>query len=780
MIKYLRIFLLLLVIQLIFGVHPVFATTYVVRPYIIVLNTWNDKVTPQDLEHYKANIRKALGQVQQWYVGALNGKTFNIDNQEIKVDYPTKTPRLEKYGTTFDLIKDIYGLLGEHDLNFSSIIRPESGVVKIVFIIGSSNLLATGGPLKNGVDFITTGDIEEGGNSKGAAFINHVYLEDLDKPADDKAHKFALKAIAHELGHTFGAIFTDHVNGHPCTVASPNQCKPGAPFPRPTEIEWTQSVMGYGSAALEGNVSFNNSKYNPEKFILFKSLFLNPQKTTPPPPQESVQPKIKFRITSITPEVAKAGETMTIFGEGFGETPGLVKLYPLSGGEYYQPQIKTWSDTRIDIQIGNNIAPNTAISHTVKVLTKEAATNPCREYDGNLSACDANGQACGYFICSKQCWPKGTDLETGCAGFDKNTSGQTASFEGTVTIIGLDKPKPPQFDFTFNFTCGPQKNPSSGGALIATMDPFMIVLAVSANSNGQANASADLDENRMGKNQIGKKLVIRPDPLIDGSGGSVQAENSEILVDIKPEITSQKIDIHYPTCLNQQTPAQATPITTQTTTPTINNTEPDNLPVQFTTFNKTERIIISSGGEEPVIIEDMETDQKVIMELNADEQQQKVQITEEYTDGTIKNYEADLEDNQQTAIGNVTVEAKVIKRVKQIYMFSSSDPENKIFLYTTEEGYQNPEIEAKNDLNLYKIITIYSDETSEEDSLFYIEKSKNELPPIQDQPTQQENIIGSCEGNLFDCATQDQVCEEFTNNEGKQDTHCVNLTQEGQ
>ncbi len=45
----------------------------------------------------------------------------------------------------------------------------------------------------------------------------------------------------------------------------------------------------------------------------------------------------------------------------------------------------------------------------------------CRNFDGNLDACDSHGIAslvgggnCAYYLCSNQCWPKGTPNSVAC------------------------------------------------------------------------------------------------------------------------------------------------------------------------------------------------------------------------------------------------------------------------------------------------------------------------------------------------------------------------------
>lgn len=84
----------------------------------------------------------------------------------------------------------------------------------------------------------------------------------------------ALHLTAHELGHAFGlSMGSRWSNGHPCTTAKVDECRPDLdPKYRPDPIEWTYSLMGYGSIPFT-NLGLNDSCVNPEKTLLKNSRY---------------------------------------------------------------------------------------------------------------------------------------------------------------------------------------------------------------------------------------------------------------------------------------------------------------------------------------------------------------------------------------------------------------------------------------------------------------------------------------------------------------------------
>lgn len=90
-----------------------------------------------------------------------------------------------------------------------------------------------------------------------------------------------------------------------------------------------------------------------------------------------------------------------------------------------------------------------------------------------------------------------------------------------------------------------------------------------------------------------------------------------------------------------------------------------------------EQIVISDQNSQPQVIEEPDKQQQIVVNPPADK---PVTVDEVYSDGTVKQYEAALEDGDTTKIGGVEIKAKVVKKITKVEVNGKavdfSDPEN--------------------------------------------------------------------------------------------------------
>lgn len=90
-----------------------------------------------------------------------------------------------------------------------------------------------------------------------------------------------------------------------------------------------------------------------------------------------------------------------------------------------------------------------------------------------------------------------------------------------------------------------------------------------------------------------------------------------------------------------------------------------------------EQIIISDQNSQSQVIEEPEKQQQIMVNPTADK---PVTVDEVYSDGTVKQYAAPLEDGDTTKVGNVEIKAKVVKKITKLEVNGKSvdftDPEN--------------------------------------------------------------------------------------------------------
>ncbi len=370
--KFSCICLLLLFILPVFTGEILAAESYTVKPLIIIPLDWTDKIFPTQLEQHKSDILTALQEVQTAYAQKLNGKTFNFDS-EVTIIYskkPTPAPSPTPTATPSGIIRPI--LPPGRPPQFSTVsdflfylmdnqpLPSQDGVVSISWVIGSGNLIQTGG------------ERDRFGNS-GSAEMNNENLLDINPQTDLRTRDMALALVAHELGHAFGLVFDGWAKAHPCSQVSINECLARAPNPLPRAEEYFEAIMGRFTNGLS-NSHFNNSTYNPEICKLFSSPFINPGGEACPKPSLPLSPDEPAQITSLTPNPIKQGEILEIKGEGFGEEQGSIRLYnPYISSDPKTSQVKViqWTNELIQVLILREGDSNRFISNwKVRIFDK--------------------------------------------------------------------------------------------------------------------------------------------------------------------------------------------------------------------------------------------------------------------------------------------------------------------------------------------------------------------------------------------------------------------------
>lgn len=724
----------LILISLFFStIHPnkVLAQEYIVKSYIVIPANFDKPQIKDKIPEYKNNIIRALKDVQTWYSDKLSSHTFRF-SQDIEVIKAKK----ETYSVT-STVKMYDEIEGDQ------LVPWDRGTIKIVWLIGSNDSAGQG----------------QHGDDEGRGWLSHWLLTQIGDPNSGNRNH-ALGVLAHELGHAFGLVFSGYAKAHPCTVNYPNECIDIAPKPYPDLDESFGSVMSYGGHPRYPNTGFNNSIYNPEKWKLYQIAFINPNKDPAPAPSNASRSVIKVFSS---PFVVKPGNLLSISTsdkkDNFGSSIGEVEI-TFSGITRRLTDIKKWNDKSIEILLPEDIIP-----------------------DGT---------------------------KTTNANLRINTAGN--EYQTGVFLQGRDK-KLATININFTLSCGENHSPyrSVKVNLYLIGPPDKTIESAFTNSEGVSNII--LTDPETGR----YRLEIDPEEKLYNPNYpryvffSVEKNNDK---------TDFNLKLDHPLCPSPK----PTPQTTSTIIPFLGeqNTDVGSTSLGSNTEQKIEnnipKQIIISNDEDFIVRKNAQAEEITNTEVieNPEEQKQVVWTPPEKgsgdetfvrvieKDGDVKDYQANLNDGDSTEIAGVKIVAKIAKKVKEIDAIPVGDESNKTILYTLEGGYQNPETELKNDLNLFKIVTIYNDDSQEEDSSFYIEKNKpaesipetTTVPEASSSPIQsnENNTIGSCvlddnlgrkvvvpiDGNPFDCATQNQICEEYTNNEGKQDTHCVDAPTEGQ
>lgn len=569
---------------------------------------------------------------------------------------------IEVVRTKKTTLKTYSTLMMYEELEGDKLVPLQRGTVKTVWMIGSTDMSEWG----------------LHGDDEGKTWLSHWLLTQLSSASPGSRNR-ALGTLAHELGHAFGLVQSGYARGHPCTINYPFECIDIAPRPLPGTDEEVGSVMSYGGSPFYPNTGFNNSIYNPEKWKLYQIAFINPNHDPAPErqPASRATPRLMFN-----PYVIKPGIELSIklgdYKDSFG-LPGTIEMRLKQPSTVLKLKILQWTDKLIKVQIPDDIIPdNTQTTFEMKVLSGN------REFSGT--------------------------------GFLQGRLKKRTTI--TVSILVTCENNQP--------VSGLKINLFSGGFLL----PSQLIGSLITTQEGRAAIS--ITDPEFGTYEVALESPPKVSPDIPVKTFLVKKDEDQ---------TEFTLDFHYAQCflpttrtLNViPTPAatpSALPVMIAEPTPIPSNeTEPkteDDTPQQIIISNSDDFIQRQDPQGENItkteVIDNPEEVKQIVWAppKNGPSDNTFIRVVE--IDGDVKDYSANLEDGDSTEIEGVKIVAKIPKAVKEIDLVPVGDENSKTILYTSEDGYQNPEIELKNDLNLFKIVTFYND-GSQEDSFFYIEKA---------------------------------------------------------
>lgn len=270
----------LLVFLFIWLINPSFvqADTYSLPLFTVT----NVLVVPKDQQldpQYPQLISNAVHQVQEKYTQLLGGQTFKINESD--------NPLVIRSNKTLSQLcnqKDpcdpftLLAQLPDTGLPISDIgetIEIQTPVILNIYVVGWTHPAMVGyGWWYRQYDSSWTlmGDSALA-SLKGRFNRNQEMLcqQILGRSCSDED---AVRLTAHELGHAFGLSTASRwANSHPCTTAKVDECRFDLdPKYRPDPIEWTHSLMGFGSIPYN-NLGLNDSCVNPEKTLLKNSRY---------------------------------------------------------------------------------------------------------------------------------------------------------------------------------------------------------------------------------------------------------------------------------------------------------------------------------------------------------------------------------------------------------------------------------------------------------------------------------------------------------------------------
>lgn len=631
--------------------HEVFAQEYKVRSYILIPANLDTPEIENKLPQYKNNILQALKNVQSWYADKLSSHTFRfVEDVEV---VRTKKTAFNTF-STLEMYKELEG---------DKLIPLQRGTVKTVWMIGSTDMSEWGNH----------------GDDEGRTWLSHWLLTEINSPNPGNRNR-ALGTLAHELGHAFGVVSSGYAKWHPCTINYPNECINIAPRPLPGTDEEVGSVMSYRGYPLYPNTGFNNSIYNPEKWKLYQTAFINPNHDPAPERQPASRGTPRLMLN---PYVIKPGIELSIklgdYKDSFGP-PGIVEMRLKQPATVLKLKTLEWTDRLIRVQIPEDIIPdNTQTTFELKVL------NSNREFSGT------------GFLQGRQ--KKSTTITISTLVTCENNQPVSGFKVNLFLREGISRPS--------QFISSSITN-QEGKAAISVTDPEFGTYEVS----------------------LEPPQKVTPD-ISTKSSFAVKKDDNQ---------TEFNFGFRLDQCL---IPINQSPLVTAISTPTseeqtadIGDTAPQNETEPIVEDNHPQQVIISSSddfiqrqdaqGEDITkteVIDNPAEIKQIIWTPPESGANDNTFIRVIERDGDVKDYSAGLKDDDSTEIGRVRIVAKIPKAVKEIDLVPIGDESSKIVLYTIEGGYQNSEIELRNDLNLFKIVTIYNDGSQEEDSSFYIEKA---------------------------------------------------------
>ncbi|MBI2596582.1 hypothetical protein HYW41_00260 [Candidatus Daviesbacteria bacterium] len=682
--------------------REVYAQEYIVKPGLFILADHKNDFSDKEIERFKPQIIQALKDVQQFYAKRLNGATFKI-----YLDVDVKIAQKGSARTGAKQACDVFTRADGFDY-----FKKQANIIYAIWVIGSKSL--------NNCAWIYEWDIPY-------AILDE---DNLLKLNSDYAKSYSLGTIAHELGHAFGLVNSEYAYFHPCSIASLKECKPNAPQPLPPAIEHYNDMMSWdgSGAALFPNANINNSIVNPEVSKLLKNPFIiSPQSRafSQVIPTSSVVNSI---ISRISPAAIDPGQQVIIEGKGFGKEPGAIKLYnSILVEDLTKFDIVQWSDSSITIKIRDEATKEFTTYWDLTIQTKN---DPSRSvHSPNL---------------------------LGINGKVKPIINKSKSIN--VTLETIDTSKPISITVKALVTCNPDQIPVPNLPVRVEREDDTKEVVAKATTNNQGEALLKFSSSGY------DSAVVDPIGNIRPNGG-----RRRLLLFNNSRDGIYSVFFNYPQCPGHLINPTLTPTPTSTT-----SEEPNDL--TSSQDNDLQQVLISNDadfvdrqdakGEEITtteVINNPEQTEEIYYSPpeNGNDDITYIRVVEK--DGDVKDYSADLNNGETTEVGGIKIIAKIAKKVKEVDLVPVGDEGNKIILYTDEGGYQNPEIELRNDLNLFKIIIIYNDETSEEDSSFYIEKSRPDEQPAEEVPIPPETACW-INGDPNDREGSDAVCSQ--NHEG--------------
>lgn len=505
MITYFKGLLIIILLLILLPLLPreALAVDHVVRSVITVPFDWRGRVTSEQKTQYKIAIIQASKRVRSMYAQLLKGKTFVL-SEDVAVE-EILFPSL--------IVNSRMGMSSGFDFIGKNLFGIDKGTVIVYWIIGGvfnrEGVGAVGGSFNP---------------DHGVVWMPHRALLDIVSDEDSDQKRWALTALAHELGHAFGLDYAGFAKGHPCSVSSVNECLESAPQPYPTANEWA-SIMGYGTPYPNfPNLNFNNSVFNPEIQKLYQSPFINPEKDPGPEPHPELGVQDISR-TFFPFEQANgpfvAGRKFYFPSKTFGNHPGKV--------EFFAPPdlIAALSPDDFEVQKWD--------ADSIEVHLKESAESSTTQRKWRMRITTAEGKV----------------FET----------------SNDIIIQGKDfgKPKFVILTATLSTTCGEGK-PVSAAVNFSGVSASGNVgtSAITDNLTGKGEVSLQIEDPKEGS-------AYRLEPL--SLDGVPETPKEEVLTlesaDIQAGHKIVNINIHYPSCPATKD-SQPTPIPTpeETVSPT--------------------------------------------------------------------------------------------------------------------------------------------------------------------------------------------------------------------
>lgn len=600
--------------------------TYIVKPYLVIPKEYNTEEIRAKIPHFEENISQALEEAQSWYAKTLNGKTFNLE-------------------------KNIEVILDQNSAPL-----PKLGEIIIEWVVGLK--------LKEKPGFYAWANPSLPGKW-GTAIMPYTALLDLDSPGDNR--NFSIKATIHELGHTFGLVFAGWANEHPCTEISPKECTYSAPQPYAPEDEWTNSVMGTGPRDLS-TAGLNNSSFNPEIWKIYKSPFINPNKSLPPPTTIHIPPIKNPTIISFEPQPVQVGQTLAIKGINFEVRNQQVIFFDDSGQT--NGEIISWADNIIEVKV-----PEKALG---KKWVSVIIYPPGEERLYSTKGIQIMPEDPPIFL--------SIEISTSC-GEDKKPLAEVP-----ITFLS-----------NINITGGTIKTETDGNALLTL----------------QIQRSQSLP--------ITYVLTAK-------SINGVAPEQSSVRIDLADEEDlNREVNFHYIQCPGED--IEETPLPSPSLSPKPPFVPPGSSPspsseeeyptpplpskppfIPLPPQGQPEQVIISNyedfrennapldSGSETLVIENPQEQEEVQWEDSTLSQNQPTYIREVYQDGTVKDYSADLDEGEETQVGNVKIEEVEPQKVKTVKRISIGDE----VIWPEEEGSKPVKLSLR-DQTVFLIEVEYSD-----------------------------------------------------------------------